>query len=239
MDKNPAQNDPKSEARQAAEDIARQLEETNPEALDQIELIVQRVGVEKAQEFLRETLETESGGGLMVRDATRRRTPGGVYFYLARGKLSRQDRWAIWPYLAPKPKPPPPPPFEWKKRLEIVPKLVKKLGEAKTVRITLIGRPGRVVEKANVVLTSMQQKSDKAPSLPKGLPPIPDESTTYIVYIARKQWRKVAKAIKDPDDSLIVEGLPVLDKRLGTVAVFARSVTTKLLQAKKREIQSE
>ena len=64
------------------------------------------------------------------------------------------------------------------------------------MNITLIGRPGRVVEKANVVLTSMQQKSDKAPSLPKGLPPLPDEPTTYIVYIARKQWRKVAKAIK-------------------------------------------
>ena len=83
----------------------------------------------------------------------------------------------------------------------------------------------------------MQQKSDKAPSLPKGLPPIPDEPTTYIVYIARKQWRKVARAIKDPDDSLIVEGLPVMDKRLGTIAVFARSVTTKLLQAKKREME--
>ena len=107
------------------------------------------------------------------------------------------------------------------------------------MKITLIGRPGRVVEKANVVLTSMQQKSDKAPSLPKGLPPVPDEPTTYIVYIARKQWRKVAKSIKDPNDSLIVEGLPVLDRRLGTVAVFARSVTTKLLQTKKREIQSE
>ena len=184
MDKNPAQNDSKSEARRAAEDIARQLDETNPEALDQIELIIQQVGVEKAQEFLRETLETEAGGGLMVRDGTRRRTPGGVYFYLARGKLSRQDRRSVWP---PKPKPPPPPPFEWKKRLEIVPKLLKKLGEAKTVKITLIGRPGRVVEKAHVVLTSMQLKSNKAPSLPKGLPPIPDELTTYIVYIARKQ----------------------------------------------------
>ena len=48
----------------------------------------------------------------------------------------------------------------------------------------------------------------------------------------------MAKAIKDPNDSLIVEGLPVMDKRLGTVAVFARSVTTKFLQAKKRETQS-
>jgi hypothetical protein len=229
-------NVPQAEARRVAEDIARQLDETNPEALDQIELIVQRLGVDKAQEFLRETLEIEDQGGLLVRDGSRRRTPGGVYFYSVRGKVSRKDRWAIWPHLAPKPKPPPPPPFEWEERLMIVPKLLEKVGEAKIVKITIIGRPGRIVEKDDVVLISMQH-SGKAPSLPKGLPPIPAEPTTYIVYIARNQWRKVAKAIKDPNDSLSVEGLPVLDKRLGTVAVFARSVTTKLLQAEKREAQ--
>jgi len=47
----------------------------------------------------------------------------------------------------------------------------------------------------------------------------------------------VATAIKNPEDVLIVEGLPVLDKRLGTVAIFTQSVTTKLLQAAKREAQ--
>ena len=45
--------------------------------------------------------------------------------------------------------------------IDIAPKLLEKLGEAKTVKITLIGRPGRIVEKGEVVLTSMQQ-SDKA-----------------------------------------------------------------------------
>jgi hypothetical protein len=101
------------------------------------------------------------------------------------------------------------------------------------VDITLIGRPGRIVEKGEVVLTSMQ--ASKAPSLPKGLPPVPIDPTTYVVFIAQKQWKKVAQAIKEPQDMLIVEGYPVLDKRLGTITVFVQSVTTRLLQAAKRE----
>jgi hypothetical protein len=100
--------------------------------------------------------------------------------------------------------------MDWAARLEIVPELLTQAKEIKSVKITLIGRPGRVVEKGAVMLTSMQQGS-KAPSLPKGLPPVPEEPTVYIVYITRKQWRKVAKAIRNPEDVLIVEGLPVLD----------------------------
>lgn len=220
--------------KQVAGEIAFQLEETDPQAIAQLEQIVQRVGADRAYEFLQEALQIEKDGGMLVKDGSRRRTRGGTYFYLARGKLPAKDRWAIWPHLAPKPKPPPPPPMDWAERLEIVPKLLEAVGRGKTVKITLIGRPGRVVEKGAVVLTSMQQSS-KTPSLPKGLPPVPAEPTVYIVYIARKQWRKVANAIKNPEDVLIVEGLPVLDKRLGTVAVFTQSVTTKLMQAAKRE----
>ncbi|HMR67018.1 MAG TPA: hypothetical protein PKE64_23660, partial [Anaerolineae bacterium] len=153
--------------------------------------------------------------------------------YLVRSQIPKEERWAIWPELAPKPKPQP---LDWEARLELVPDLLKQKGVAATMKITLIGRPGRIVEKGEVVLTSMQQKA-KSPSLPQGLPPLPTEPTTYIVYIARKQWQAVAQAITNPEDSLIVEGLPVLDKRLGTIAVFAQNVTTKRLQQAKREAQ--
>lgn len=233
MDQPGKSSNQQSNTEQIARDIAHQLQETNPEAIEQIGLIVQRLGLEKAQEFLQETLKIEAESGIPVRDGSRCRTPGGTFFYLVRGKVSRKDRWAIWPHLAPKPKPPPPPPFEWEERLEIVPKLLEQVGENKTVKITLSGRPGRIVEKGEVVLSSMQ--ASKAPSLPKGLPPVPTDPTTYVVFIAQKQWRKVAQAIKDPQDVLIVEGYPVLDTRLGAITVFAQSVTTKLQQAAKRE----
>ena len=217
----------------AVTEMAASLGETEPKALEQLGRIVRLLGLAKAQAFLEQALQVESQGGLWLPDRSRRRTLGGVFFFLVRSQASKQERWFIWPELAPKPKPQP---LDWEARLELVPELLKQQGAATLMKITLIGRPGRIVEKGEVVLTSMQQSS-KAPSLPLGLPPLPTEPTTYIVYIARKQWQSVAKAIASPEDALIVEGLPVLDKRLGTIAVFAQSVTTKRLQQAKREGQ--
>jgi hypothetical protein len=103
------------------------------------------------------------------------------------------------------------------------------------MKITLIGRPGSIVEKGSVVVTTMQNQ--KSPALPKALPALPSNPTIYTVYIARKQWRKVADAIKDSEDQLIIEGYPVLDKDSQTVAVFAINTTTRNLQAARREAQ--
>ncbi len=78
-----------------AAEIARQLDETNPAALTQIELIVQHVGVEAALALLQETLAVEAGGGMMLPDGSRRRTPGGAYLYLAKGRIPRELRTVI------------------------------------------------------------------------------------------------------------------------------------------------
>ncbi len=56
-----------------------------------------------------------------------------------------------------------------------------------------------------------------------------------MVYIARKQWKTAAEAITDPDDSLIVEGYAAYDPQLEGIAVYATKVTTKKLQAAKRQ----
>ena len=215
--------------------MARQLNETDPAAIGQIERIVECLGVEAVQAFLRETLETEARGGMMLRDGSRRRTPGGAFFYLVKGRISRRDRAAIWPHLAQpagqkKQKVEPP---AWAECLDLAPEATKEKGEATTVKITLIGRPGRIVEKGGVVLTTMQ--GTRPPTLPKGLPAPPAEPTTYLVYIARKQWVKVAEALQASDDRLIVEGYPVFEKRLGAMVVLTTNVTTKNLQVAKRE----
>jgi phosphorylated adapter RNA export protein len=54
------------------------------------------MGLEFAQAILQETLTIESQGGMMIQLGTRRRTPGGVFLYLARNKLSSYVRWAIF-----------------------------------------------------------------------------------------------------------------------------------------------
>src|SRR5918997_91023 len=80
-------------------------------------------------------------------------------------------------------------------------------GEARTVKITLVGRPGRIIAKQGYIMTSMEHS--KIPSLPKGLPAPPTKPTTYTVYISTKQWQKVAEALANPEDVLIAEGIPV------------------------------
>lgn len=97
-----------------------------------------------------------------------------------------------------------------------------------TAKLTLIGRPGRVIRAGDCVITTLQS-SGKLLTLPKGLPAPPAQPTTFVVYIAAKQWRKVEAALADPDEVLIIEGVPVYDERLPGLALLAQSVATKAL----------
>ena len=105
------------------------------------------------------------------------------------------------------------------------------------MKITVIGRPARVVEQENVVIVGL--RSTKVPTLPKGVPAPAAPTTDYAVFVSRKQWATVAEALQDPEDALIVEGFPSLDPRFTTgVTVFAPHATTRKLQAAKRAAQT-
>ncbi|KAJ2948337.1 hypothetical protein O0L34_g7576 [Tuta absoluta] len=67
-----------------ASDIAEKLAE---EKKCLVERIVQVLGPSKAIEIYKETQRVEADGGMMVMNGTRRRTPGGIYFFL----LKRDD----------------------------------------------------------------------------------------------------------------------------------------------------
>ncbi len=69
------------------------------------------------------------------------------------------------------------------------------------------------------------------------MPTPPPTPTAYTVYIAPKQWHKVADALRNPDDILIIEGFPAYDPALEAIAVYATNVTTKLLQQAHRAAQ--
>src|SRR5262249_28163552 len=66
--------------------LAEQLGETEVQPLRQLHSIVKHLGPEQALGFLQETLSIEQNGGLMLADGSRRRAPGGVFFYLVRTK---------------------------------------------------------------------------------------------------------------------------------------------------------
>lgn len=105
-----------------AQTIAQELGETDQAVIHKIMRIIELLGVAFTQEILQETRQVEAQGGLMVLDKSRRRTPGGVFFYLTRQRLKQEKRLADLEELFPRqprtapslqeatPPPPPPPP---------------------------------------------------------------------------------------------------------------------------------
>lgn len=222
-------------------DVARQLNETDLEALTQIERIVQCVGPEKTYAFLQKANELYSEGRRTTRDGSRQRTLGGTFFFLVRGRVTAQQHAIIWPNhkfpyaktpeskapdrkAPPSPKTNPPLPKNWAEHAPILAEARQQQGVAVTVKITLIGHPGRIVERGEAIITTLT--SGNVPPLPKGLPLPPEEPTVYLVYIARKQWQKIAEAATNPQDKLIVEGFPFQSKQLGVIGVLATNATT-------------
>ena len=124
----------------------------------------------------------------------------------------------------------------WKDRIAVIQEAEVEKGSA-NVKITVVGRPGKIVDRGQCVVTVME--SNKVPALPKGLPTPPAAPTKYTVYIGAKQWKKVAEAITDPEDSLIIEGFPTMDQQTGSIAVFATNTTTKKLQMAQKTKQQE
>jgi len=100
------------------------------------------------------------------------------------------------------------------------------------MKITLVGRPEKVIDRGQCIITTLE--SSKVPALLKGVPAPAQSATPYAIYISSKQWKKVAEAITDPEDALIIEGFPQLDLPTKTIAVFTTNVTTKKLQSAKR-----
>ena len=229
----------------AVTEIGGILGETAEQPLAQLATALEVLGEGALRAILAETLAIEAGGGETIMTGKRRRTPGGVFFRLVRERATGRQRRAIFP--------PPPgsgkaspaedkespakdeaPVFTWEHFGTMAPGLASGAGEATTVKITVIGRPGRVQPAGEVVLVALQ--SGRAPSLPKGLP-TPEQPTDYAVLIARKQWAKVEAALRQPDDRLIVEGYPTFDPRFAGITVLATQVTTRDQQAAKRAEQ--
>src|SRR5205807_284817 len=207
-----------------------------------------------AKELLNMTLQTEEHGGLMLPDGSRRRTPGGVFFHYAytigkaksgnplrpignqKAKKSSVPKNTNTSQMTiEKPVSIPAMAFSWEDRIVIIKEAEQEKGQA-NVKITVIGRPGKIIEKGGCIVTIME--SSKVPALPKGLPTPTEVATKYVVYIASKQWKKVEEAIKDPEDSLIIEGFPKIDQEISAIAVFASNVTTKKLQMAKKQPQT-
>jgi hypothetical protein len=178
----------------------------------------------------------------------RRRTPGGVFLYIVRGQVPPETRRTLWPRQSrsshsfesgsvtgrgKSKSSRPHPTLPWENRETLAEPALAQKGVATTVKITLVGRPGKVIERNDAVIITMT--GPKPPALPKGLPTLPaDAVTVYLVYIASKQWRKAAESIQNPEDRLVIEGYPFMDAKLKVIGVLTQNITTVMLQRAQR-----
>jgi PHAX RNA-binding domain len=215
-----------------ASQLAAVLGETEDAPIAELQRAVATLGRERALLLLDAARTIEAVGGMWPhwrRGRHKRRTFGGVYFKLLQHVLDCDERMFVFP------KAPEQVPLRWSERLSAVRELANERGEASVIKLQLMGRPGKVVVRGDCAV--MQFHGAKPPQLPKGLPTPSGGAAVYTLYISAKQWRRVADALNDPADRLIVEGWPQPDPESQSVAIFVTLATTTALQRALRERQ--
>ena len=198
--------------------------------------VLRTLGQDRCAAILADTLQCEEHGGMLTKDGTRRRTPGGVFFQLVKERATRQERRRLFPQLASshgqgqpqRQSQGQPPALTWDEACNLMQTLsTEPPGEARTMKLTLIGRPGKVETHGQAVVFRMQGKPPGA--LPRGLPPVPAQAPlTWNVMVALRQWNRVKDSVAaNQDDQLIIEGYPLMQ---GTQPVLLAQSCVSLLQ---------
>lgn len=218
--------------------------ETEHGPVAQIRRLVERCGLPQVETWVDQAQQIEASGGMLTNNGNRRRTVGGVFFHLAKAAIADPEvrSYVFEPPDDPKrrkkkpsKKAAPKAPVEgerWEDRSTWI--AAAESGRATTVKVTVIGKPGKPVVREGFTLVRLNHMP-RLDSLPKGLPvPAKAPETPYVLYIGAKQWRKVADAVRNPEDVLICEGVQAWDEQLKAITVFVTSCTTKLLQQAQR-----
>jgi Phosphorylated adapter RNA export protein, RNA-binding domain len=225
------------------EHLAAVLQEPKISLLRQL---LRTLGPARTIDLLTEALQVEAAGGMLTKDGSRRRTPGGVFFQLVKERVTAKERRRLFPRPAAQHTRAPilaqphtsPQLLTW----DEVPRIIETLatgpvGEARTMKLTLIGRPGQVETRGQVVVFRMQ--GTPPATLPRGLPPVPNTAPlTWNVMVALRQWNRVKDSLAaNQDDQLIIEGYPAMQ---GTQHVLlAQSCVSMLQQRAQKQVQSQ
>lgn len=226
---------------QLATQFGAALGETAANPVEQIGQLIEECGLPFVEKIMAETEATEAAGGLLTHDRKRRRSKGGVFFFLAKGQMDAGSRAKIFPNfgkggdgsIAP-------PGIAWGDRIAPMKVLRDGAGLISGLTVTLSGRPGKLRVNGSSVMTVLEQQQVKAPPYPKGVPHFDtiDGVTAYYVFMSLRHWKRVEKALEDESDLLVIEGSAVYDALLEGIAILSTRVSTKKLEYQKRKAKS-
>jgi PHAX RNA-binding domain len=224
------------------EQLAQALQEPKKTLLSQV---LRTLGMDRTTAILADTLTCEANGGMLTKDGSRRRTPGGVFFQLVKDRATRQERQRLFPRPTPQhhktsapaqsQKQPQTP--TWDEVQATVTTLQQ--GEA-TVTLTLVGRPEAQAVQTRPTYVAFRMQGKEPSSLPKGLPPVPGQGPiTWLVVIDLRQWKRVQESLEaHADDKLIIAGHPVVTSD-GTHVLLAQSCVSMLQQRAQKQAQQQ
>jgi hypothetical protein len=223
---------------QAAATIIEQLGETEEEPIGTIQRAVSLLGAEPMLALLEETLQIEAQGGMWLRDGSRRRTVGGVFFKLLQERITKSQRLSIfypeYEQVFPLSE------EELTERLQNVEEWP--IAEAQAVSCTLLGRPA-VIPPPDVhpdtpyVLFELSTGTEQIPTFTKGLPPF-SEPVVFRVVAPTAQWLRVAPVlIEQADTRLAITGFLSLDPR-STDRFVLRAHNSKGQHARRRSAKN-
>lgn len=220
-----------------AQQFAESLGETDAKPIGQIEQLIDKCGLDFVKKLMEETDKIEAKEGIKTHDRKRRRTKGGVFFFLAKGRMDAKIRQEIFPNFGKHTDGDVTPlGIDWANRAEHIKTLQEEPGQVNNLTIKLIGRPGKVVTEGGTVMTVIEQKEVKSPPYPKGVPPFEEieKITYYYVFMSLKHWSKVESYMEDETDMLIIEGTAVFDPELDGISILSTQLSTKLMERQKR-----
>jgi hypothetical protein len=144
--------------------------------------VLQTLGQDRCAALLKDTRTCEANGGMLTKNGSRRRTPGGVFFPLVKERATPQERRRLFPPPAPQQYQRPQgqqrqgaseaPVLTWDEVQTITQTLATApAGEARIMNLTLIGSPGKVEVRGQVAVLRMQGHSPQGdrpcPMLPR------------------------------------------------------------------------
>jgi len=225
-----------------ANKIAEALGETQEAPIGQIAQLIEKCGLTLVQKVAEETEKIEAAGGMKTHNGKRRRTKGGTYFFIIKGRIDAKTRQEIFPNFGKHSDGEMTPAgIDWTDRIEHLKPLIEEPGQVNNLTVTLIGRPGKIHIEGGTVMTVIEQKEVKAPPYPKGVPPFEsvEKITNYFVFMSLKHWQKVEKSLEDETDMLIVEGTSVYDTEMEGISILTTGTSTKVLERQKRMSESQ
>jgi len=177
--------------------------------------VIHELGEKKALELLQRTQEIEAAGGMPVLYGYRRRTPGGVFFYLARHEAGARSGRSV-----------PEPAFDWAERERLFRELRGQEAVAEQMIVIFKGRPKRVLEIKGAVLAVFRQPALRAEAgIPRGLPAPPAEEVEVRVLMPRHLWGRVMRGLQEDERAkLAIQGQAAEDKELGGLVLWATKV---------------